>query len=132
MRVHDADEAMAPITAERLVEHLERSGYIVMRTPPMGGHPPSAHGVREAVSIVGRFCLLAGLAAVNTHRQQTTNAGARCIGLGRLHHLIDLADRSTDGDCDLNGIQEVRGSTPWLHHVWAECIEFFGIILPLV
>jgi hypothetical protein len=29
-RLHDADEIMARITAERLVEHLERSGYVVM------------------------------------------------------------------------------------------------------
>jgi hypothetical protein len=37
-RVHDADEIMARITAERLVEHLERSGYVVMHKPPLGPH----------------------------------------------------------------------------------------------
>jgi len=37
-RVHDADEIMARITAERLVEHLERSGYVVMHKPPLGQH----------------------------------------------------------------------------------------------
>ncbi len=37
-RVHDADETMARITAERLVEHLERSGYVVMCKPPLGQH----------------------------------------------------------------------------------------------
>ncbi len=37
-RVHDADETMARITAERLVEHLERSGYVVMHKPPLGQH----------------------------------------------------------------------------------------------
>jgi hypothetical protein len=39
-RTHDADEVMARITAERLVEHLERSGYVVMHKPPLGrcGH----------------------------------------------------------------------------------------------
>jgi ubiquinone/menaquinone biosynthesis C-methylase UbiE len=37
-RVHDADEMMARITAERLVEHLERSGYVVMHKPPLGQH----------------------------------------------------------------------------------------------
>jgi len=36
-RVHDADEVMARITAERLVEHLERSGYVVMHKPPTTG-----------------------------------------------------------------------------------------------
>jgi hypothetical protein len=35
-RVHDADETMARVTAERLVEHLERSGYMVMHKPPLG------------------------------------------------------------------------------------------------
>jgi hypothetical protein len=37
-RVHDADETMARITAERLVEHLERSGYVVMHKPPLDQH----------------------------------------------------------------------------------------------
>jgi len=37
-REHGADEIMARITAERLVEHLERSGYVVMRKPPLGQH----------------------------------------------------------------------------------------------
>jgi hypothetical protein len=29
---------MARITAERLVEHLERSGYVVMHKPVLGQH----------------------------------------------------------------------------------------------
>jgi hypothetical protein len=33
-RVHHADEMMARITAERLVEHLTRSGFVLMKTPP--------------------------------------------------------------------------------------------------
>jgi hypothetical protein len=37
-RTHDADETMARITAERLVEHLERSGYVVMHKPGLGQH----------------------------------------------------------------------------------------------
>jgi hypothetical protein len=37
-RTHDADETMAPITAERLVEHLERSRYVVMHKPPREPH----------------------------------------------------------------------------------------------
>jgi hypothetical protein len=36
--VHDADEMMARITAERLVEHPERPGYVVMHMPPLGQH----------------------------------------------------------------------------------------------
>jgi hypothetical protein len=30
-RVHNADELMAEVVARRLVEHLERSGFVVMR-----------------------------------------------------------------------------------------------------
>jgi hypothetical protein len=33
-RVHHADDAMARITAERLVRHLERSGFVLMKRPP--------------------------------------------------------------------------------------------------
>jgi hypothetical protein len=36
-RIHDADEILAKIVARRLVEHLERSGFVVMRKPPIGG-----------------------------------------------------------------------------------------------
>ena len=45
-RVHHADEAMARITADRLVQHLEASGFVVMRkpsavAPTMAGMPTS-------------------------------------------------------------------------------------------
>jgi hypothetical protein len=33
-RVHHADNTMARITAERLLRHLERSGFVVMKKPP--------------------------------------------------------------------------------------------------
>jgi len=36
-RVHSADELMSAIVAKRLVEHLERSGFVVMKRPPIGG-----------------------------------------------------------------------------------------------
>jgi hypothetical protein len=36
-RKHDAGEIMARIVAERLVAHLERAGFIVMKRPPIGG-----------------------------------------------------------------------------------------------
>jgi hypothetical protein len=36
-RVHNADELMSAIVAKRLVEHLERSGFVVMKKPPIGG-----------------------------------------------------------------------------------------------
>ena len=32
-RVHNADEIMSEIVAKRLVEHLERAGFVVMRKP---------------------------------------------------------------------------------------------------
>jgi hypothetical protein len=34
-RVHHADDAMARITAQRLVEHLTRSGFVLMKRPPL-------------------------------------------------------------------------------------------------
>jgi hypothetical protein len=41
-RVHHADDAMARITAERLVRHLERSGYVLMKKPPAAAHATSS------------------------------------------------------------------------------------------
>ena len=35
--VHDAAEMAAAIVAKRLVEHLERAGFLVMKKPPIGG-----------------------------------------------------------------------------------------------
>ena len=32
-QVHNADEIMAEIVAKRLVEHLERAGFVVMKRP---------------------------------------------------------------------------------------------------
>lgn len=32
-RIHNADEIMAEIVAKRLVEHLERAGFVVMKRP---------------------------------------------------------------------------------------------------
>jgi hypothetical protein len=45
-RRHDADDYMARIVADRLVRHLERSGYVVMKRPPAGGHANLACGHR--------------------------------------------------------------------------------------
>jgi hypothetical protein len=36
-RVHQADEYMAQIAAERIVEHLTRARFVVMKRPPIGG-----------------------------------------------------------------------------------------------
>jgi hypothetical protein len=37
-RVHQADDVMVRITADRLVRNLERSGLVVMKRPPASGH----------------------------------------------------------------------------------------------
>ena len=36
-RKHDAGEFMAAIVAKRLVDHLERAGFVVMKRPPAVG-----------------------------------------------------------------------------------------------
>jgi hypothetical protein len=43
-RVHHADDAMARITADRLVEHLERSGFVVLKRPDAVAPSASHHG----------------------------------------------------------------------------------------
>jgi hypothetical protein len=35
---------MADIVAKRLIRHLEHSGYVVMKKPPLGGHSQVARG----------------------------------------------------------------------------------------
>jgi hypothetical protein len=42
-RVHHADDAMARITAERLVQHLERSGFVLMKRPDAAAPTTSHH-----------------------------------------------------------------------------------------
>jgi hypothetical protein len=37
-RVRQGDELMARIVADRLVKHLERSGFVVMKKPPALAH----------------------------------------------------------------------------------------------
>lgn len=36
-RVRNADEIMAEIVAKRIVDHLERAGFVVMKRPAIGG-----------------------------------------------------------------------------------------------
>jgi hypothetical protein len=45
-RVHDSDTYMAAIVADRIVRHLERAGFVVMKRPPAlgGGHNPGRTG----------------------------------------------------------------------------------------
>jgi hypothetical protein len=35
---------MAAIAAERVVRHLERAGFVVMKKPPIGGHSTLGRG----------------------------------------------------------------------------------------
>jgi hypothetical protein len=46
-RVHHADDAMARITAERLVEHLARSGFVLMKRPSAGASSVPGAGLRK-------------------------------------------------------------------------------------
>ena len=41
-RVYHADDAMARITAERLIRHLERAGFVLMRSEPSPA-PTTSH-----------------------------------------------------------------------------------------
>jgi hypothetical protein len=43
-RVHQADEYMAQIAAEKIVEHLEQSRFVVMKKPALGGHSALGRG----------------------------------------------------------------------------------------
>jgi hypothetical protein len=40
-RKRDAGEIMAAIVAKRLVAHLERAGFVVMKKSPIGGSAPT-------------------------------------------------------------------------------------------
>jgi hypothetical protein len=46
-RVHDSDQYMAAIIANRIVRHLERAGFVVMKKPPApgGGDNPGRTGI---------------------------------------------------------------------------------------
>ena len=43
-RARDADTMMADIVAKRLVEHLQRSGFVIMKRPP--GPAPTTPVIR--------------------------------------------------------------------------------------
>jgi hypothetical protein len=46
-RVHDADDVMARMTAERLVRHLQQSGFVLMKAPP--GTAPTTAGMPSSI-----------------------------------------------------------------------------------
>ena len=45
-RVHNAGKIMAEIVARRLVEHLERAGFVAMKGQAIGGGAPLGEGLR--------------------------------------------------------------------------------------
>ena len=47
-RVHNADEIMAEIVAKRLVEYLDRAGFVVMKRPPEIGAAALGRGFEGA------------------------------------------------------------------------------------
>ena len=47
-RVHNADEIMAEIVARRLVEHLERAGFVIMKRPAEIGAAALGRGFENA------------------------------------------------------------------------------------
>ncbi len=47
-RVHNADEIMAEIVVKRLVEHLERAGFVVMKRPADIGAAALGRGFKNA------------------------------------------------------------------------------------
>jgi hypothetical protein len=53
-RVHNADELMSAIVAKRLVEHLERSGFVIVKRVPISGAAPRARGFERYRPAAGR------------------------------------------------------------------------------
>jgi hypothetical protein len=45
--VHNADETMSAIVAKRLVEHLERAGFVVMKRGPIVGGAALGRGFED-------------------------------------------------------------------------------------
>jgi len=43
-RKHDAAEYMAAIAAKRVVRHLERAGFVIMKKAPLDGHSAVGRG----------------------------------------------------------------------------------------
>jgi hypothetical protein len=56
-RVHHADDLMARITAERLIQHLTASGFAVTKgqpaPAPITAHMPPVGGLRQSVCWAG-------------------------------------------------------------------------------
>ena len=46
--MYDADEIMSAIVAKRLIEHLDRCGFVDMKKPPIGDAAALGHGYQGA------------------------------------------------------------------------------------
>ena len=46
-RIHNADKIMAEIVAKRLVEHLARAGFVILKRPPDVGGAALGRGFEE-------------------------------------------------------------------------------------
>jgi len=47
VRKHDAGALMASIVADRIVDHLDRCGFVVLKRAPILGSAPIARGAKE-------------------------------------------------------------------------------------
>jgi phosphatidylserine/phosphatidylglycerophosphate/cardiolipin synthase-like enzyme len=101
-RVHNADEVMSAIVAKRLVEHLERSGFVVMKRRPIGGGGCARSRLRgvsiRSAAIVFAFGI-ATACAQEVHYSPDERLDAIDAGLiATAKQTIDLASYAlTDG-----------------------------------
>jgi len=68
-REHGANEIMARITAEGLIEHLERSGYVVMHKPPLA--PRSSTGTNRPAHLTSIARVLRQIPITSTKAHTT-------------------------------------------------------------
>src|SRR5271166_272597 len=80
-RVHNADEIMAEIVAKRLVEHLERAGFVIMKRRRSAGAPRSGGDSRADYGrkAIRRGC--AGRLAAVTLAEQLWRSATVVFGL---------------------------------------------------
>jgi hypothetical protein len=50
--VHSAAEIMSEIVARRLVERLERAGFVIMKRPPSPGHAVLGRGADDSLRAI--------------------------------------------------------------------------------
>ena len=96
-RVRDSGEIMARIVAERLVEHLEQSGFVIMKRPPVMGGAALGRGHRGECTSLNPLSRGAGrrwrlnlrLTMIRHDRSRLSRAiawarlrASRCAGVG--------------------------------------------------